>query len=39
MVSEDWFDKDNLRLVAVTHDGRAVTSAASVGHPKNQLAS
>lgn len=36
VVSEDWFDKFDLRLVATTYDGRAVTGTGLVDHPKNE---
>ena len=35
-VSEDWLDKDDLRLVALTYDGRAVTGRSRIEHPQRQ---
>ena len=35
-VSEDRLDNDDLRIVLVTHDGRALTGRARIDHPKRQ---
>ncbi|MHB9049417.1 MAG: TIGR03067 domain-containing protein [Pirellulales bacterium] len=35
-VSEDWLDEDDLRLVAITYEGRAVTGRARIDHPTKQ---
>ena len=35
-VSEDWFDKDDLRLVAITYDDRAVTGRSQIDHPQKE---
>ena len=35
-VSEDWYDKDDLRSVAITYDDRTVTGRAQIDHPQNE---
>ena len=35
-VSEDWFDRDDLRLVAITYNGRAVTGRSQIDHPQKE---
>ncbi len=36
VVTDGWFNTDDLRLVAITYDGRALTGRAWIDHPKRQ---